>query len=218
MKRKSFNGLIICNGDIDEKFLRRIVKSNRRPTLIAADGASNTLKLIKVIPDYITGDLDSIKSSVLKYYRHQDVKIKKIPEQEHTDFEKSIKLALTLKLKNLRVIGYGGKRIDHTINNFSVLKRYHKKADIRFVDAEFEVFYTDKAAEFNYRKGDTISFLGMPKAAGVKTRGLLYPLNDEPLEFGLREGILNQASLDKIKIAMKAGNLLIFRKHYGKTF
>jgi thiamine pyrophosphokinase len=206
--------LIVCNGDINQKLLSKILKSDRKTTLIAADGASNILKQLKIIPHYIVGDLDSIKKSVLNYYRNKGVKIKNISEQKHTDLEKSIRLALSLKLRRIDVIGYGGKRIDHTINNFSVLKRYYRKADIRFLDIEFEIFYTNKSVAFKYRKGDTISILGMPEAKGVKTHGLLYPLRNEPLEFGVREGILNEAAMNTVKIEMEKGELLIFKKHY----
>ncbi len=215
MKRKKLNCLILCNGDIDKKFLLKFLKSNPKAILISADGASNILRKYKLTPDYIVGDFDSIKFSVLSYYKRAGVTIKKKSEQEHTDLEKSIMLALSLKLKNITVIGYAGKRIDHTINNFSILKRYYKKAHIRFLDSEFEIFYTNKPLEFKYHKGDIISFLGMPKADGVKTYGLVYPLNDESLEFGIREGTLNKALSNKVNIKLKKGSLLVFRKHHG---
>lgn len=214
MKRESLNCLIVCNGDIDKKLLLKFLKSNPKVIKISADGASNILQRHNITPDYIVGDLDSIKPSVLSYYKHAGVTVKNISEQEHTDFEKAIMLALSLKPKNITVIGYAGKRIDHTINNFSILKRYYKKANIRFLDSDFEVFYTNKPIEFKYRKGNIISFLGMPKAEGVKTYGLIYPLNNEPLEFGVREGILNEALSNKVRIEMKKGELLVFRKHY----
>ncbi len=204
--------LILCNGDINKKFLIKVLNANPKITLIAADGAANTLLKYKIIPNHIVGDLDSIKPSVLKYYRSHSVKIKKIVEQEHTDLEKSIKLALSLKLKHIGIIGYAGKRIDHTINHFSILKRYYKKADIRFIDPEFEIFYTDKSVEFKSRKGDVVSFLGMPKAEGVRTSGLKYALHNEPLEFGVREGVLNEAVSDKVGISIEKGILLVFRK------
>lgn len=211
------DGLIVCNGDINRKFFIKVLKANPKITLIAADGASNILYKYKITPDYIVGDLDSIKPSVLKYFKSRGVKIKKITEQEHTDLEKSIKLALSLKLKHIRIIGYAGKRIDHTINHFSILKRYYKKADIRFIDPEFEIFYTDKSIEFKSRKGGVVSFLGMPKAEGIRTSGLKYALHNEPLEFGVREGALNEAVSDKVRIGIRKGLLIIFKKHYSKV-
>lgn len=209
--------LIICDGTIDKRLLRQVLKSYRENlTIIATDGAANTLYRFRVRPDFIAGDLDSIKSSVLSYYRRQAVKIVAMPEQDHTDFEKCIRLALRLRFRTIRIIGYSGKRIDHSINHFSILKRYHRKADIRFIDREFDVFYTDKGFEAECKKGDVVSFLGMPKAEGILTTGLVYPLSNETLEFGIREGVLNEAASERVSVRMKRGTMLVFRKHHSR--
>ena len=198
--------------------------------LIAADGAANILHQYKLTPHYIVGDLDSIKPTVLRYYKRRGVKIKHLPSQETTDLEKSIRLALSLKMKHIRVIGYSGKRIDHTLNNFSILLRYsfprrvrfsegpasggrNTHLDIRFLDDKFEIFCTNKSIEFPARKGDIVSLLGMPNAEGITTYGLKYPLNNNTLEFGLREGVSNEAIASEVRINVSRGQLLIFRKH-----
>jgi thiamine pyrophosphokinase len=105
--------------------------------MIAADGASDFLYKHKFIPDYIIGDLDSVSPETLLSLQKEKVIVKKIAEQNHNDFEKSIMFALYKEWNKITVIGYGGKRIDHTINNFSILKKYYKKCDIRFIDDEF---------------------------------------------------------------------------------
>jgi thiamine pyrophosphokinase len=208
--------LIVCDGTIDKILLLSLLKTYQRNlTIIAADGAANTLYRFRLKPDYIAGDLDSIKPSVVAYYKRQAVKIVAVPEQEHTDLEKCIRLALRLRFRTIRIIGYSGKRIDHTINNFSILMRYYRRGDIRFLDSDFEVFYTDKGFQANCRKGDVVSFLGMPKAKGVVTEGLVYSLSNEDIEFGVREGALNEAAEERVRIGMKKGILLVFRKHHS---
>ena len=54
----------------------------------------------------------------------------------------------------------------------------------------------------------------LPVATKIKTEGLMYALNGEPLEFGVREGTLNISNSDKIKINFEEGDLLLFKKHF----
>lgn len=211
--------IIICNGQINKRLLFKLLnpsKTSKKPIIISADGASKILYRLKIIPDYIIGDLDSISQKALNYFKRKKVHIEKISEQEHNDLEKCINFAVAKRIKDILVIGFSGKRIDHTLNNFSVLKRNFKKSRIRFIDERFEIFFIDKGAKFDYKKGVDLSLLGMPKAEGIETYGLKYVLNKEKLEFGVREGALNEANENVVKIKFHKGDLLVFKEHFGK--
>jgi thiamine pyrophosphokinase len=216
-RRKTNRCLIVCDGLINRRLLNIFLKQNERSSfaIISADGASNFLFRLNIKPDYIIGDLDSIFPEVLQLYKKTGVSAKKIIEQEHNDLEKCISFALSKGIKNITIIGYGGKRIDHTINNFSILKRYYNKCSIRFIDDEFEIFIIDREIEFDYKKGEIVSIQGFPKAEGVVAEGLQFPLNNSALEFGIHEGALNKAISDKVKISIKKGQLIIFKKHFS---
>lgn len=203
--------LIVLDGDVSVSLLKHLVKSSQY-TIIAADGAANLLYKLKIAPHFIIGDLDSVTLQALKYSMSRKTTIIKITEQEHNDFEKCIMFALSNKLKDITVIGYAGRRTDHMLNNFSVMKRYYRKSNIRFIDNEFEMFFVRKLAQFSCRKGAEISLLAMPKAGGVKTHGLKYPLYDETLQFGKRQGALNKAISNKVKIEVKSGDLLAVKR------
>ncbi len=92
------------------------------------------------------------------------------------------------------------------------MKRYYKKCRIRLIDKDFEIFFAEKTTEFNCKTGETVSLMAMPKAEGITTYGLQYPLRNETLEFGVREGTLNKTVKNKVKIEFKKGDLLIFKK------
>lgn len=202
--------LIILDGDINRSLLSKLIKTH--PLIISADGASNKLYRWKIIPDYIIGDLDSILSAAHAFFKKNNVHIKKIAEQEHNDFEKCIRFAMSKKIDSITVAGCGGKRTDHMLNNFSVMKKYYKKSSIKLVDMDFEIFFAGKTAEFSCKKGDIVSLLALPKAEGITTRGLQYRLKNESLEFGKREGALNKAVSSKVKIEVRKGDLLIFKR------
>jgi thiamine pyrophosphokinase len=213
------NCLIVCNGEFSKKLFNKFDRLNspaKQFTVIACDGAANTLKKYSAAPDIITGDFDSISPKVLSYYKNKKVIVKKVFDQDKTDLEKAIGLALKTHHKNITVIGYAGGRTDHTLNNFSVLKKNCGKCSMKFVDDEFEIFFAGKTTEFDYKKGEVVSLLAMPKAERIKTTGLKWQLKNETLEFGKREGALNMSSANHVKIETGKGSLLIFKKHFGK--
>ena len=45
-----------------------------------------------VAPDMITGDMDSIKENVLSYFKRKGSKIVETPDQNETDFSKTLRL------------------------------------------------------------------------------------------------------------------------------
>jgi len=144
------------------------------------------------------------------FLKEKGVEVRKISEQDTTDFEKSLFYILEHNLNNVIVFGAVSSRPDHTLNNFSIMKRYYKILDIRMIDKDFEIFYIKNKVSFKSEVGKTVSFMAMPTAKGITTKGLKYSLNNETLEFGIREGTLNKTSAKSINISFKSGNLLLF--------
>jgi len=205
--------LIILNSKLPRKnVLDKFLKLFKY--IICADGGANRIKKLNIIPDIIIGDLDSVSDKTIIYYSSRGVEIRKIDEQETTDFEKSLIYCLTKKIKECVVFGATSSRADHTLNNFSILKRYYKKIKLKIIDDKYEIFCINKSIKFDYKKGSIISFLGFPVARKIITKGLKYPLNNEDLELGKREGTLNLSVTKSIDIKFKEGDLLIFRRHF----
>lgn len=211
MISKQNNCLIVCDGALSKRQLDKFVIRNepRNMVIISCDGASEFLRKNKVTPNYIIGDLDSITPKTLTYYKTKKVAIKKAVNQDKNDFEKALDLAMQKKFKNISIIGLTGKRFDHSINNISILKRYSRKANIRVYDENFVMMIISKAAELHCKVGDVVSLIPLPEAKGITTHGLKYPLRNGSLVFGKREGALNQAVEENVKIKIKKGELLL---------
>jgi len=205
--------IIFLNGDTPHK---KVVKNyiSKDTIIIGADGGANHLINYNIIPNIIIGDMDSIKQSNLKKFHNAGAEIVKISEQETTDFEKCLMYCLKNKILNISVFGGASPRADHTLNNYSVMKRYYKKLNIKLIDDIFEISFINKLIKFNYRKDELISLLPLPKANRVTTTGLEFPLKEETLEFGTREGTLNKSVSTKVSISFKGGSLLLFKKHF----
>ncbi len=205
--------LIFLNGKIPGRRLINKI-TEKKNYIIAADGGANALKKIGIIPDIIIGDFDSVSKATLNYFASKKVVCKRISEQETTDFEKSLKFCVENKLNEIMVLGGSSMRPDHTLNNYSVMKRYYKKLNIRMLTDEYEIFFIRKRINFRYRINSPVSLLALPKAERISTRGLKYGLTNSDLEFGIKEGALNESVSSRISISFGSGSLLLFRKHF----
>jgi len=209
--------LIVCNGQLTKKELSQFTKFNkprRAISIIACDGASDFLKSCGLIPNVIIGDLDSVNSQTLKYFSRRKVTIRKVVDQNKNDLEKAILFALSKKFNVINIVGFGGKRLDHTLNNLSILKKFYRKAKIKIYDNGFVGEIIGKSAEFECKVGDIISLIPLPKAVGVTTTGLKYPLKNGTLEFGVREGALNEAVEKNVTVKIKQGVLFVLTGKY----
>lgn len=215
IKKNSFkNALIVLNGKLSYSLINKFTdlnKPRRQHVIIAADGASDFLFRHRIIPDVIIGDLDSISSAAKKNFTLKKVKIIKITDQYRNDLEKCLDFALSNGIKKISIVGFSGKRFDHTINNISILKKFSGKADLTVFERNFEYFFINKKIEFVCKPGDIVSLIALPLAAGITTKGLKYPLKNEILELGKREGALNTAISEKVKIRFTKGDLLVVK-------
>ncbi len=207
------NTILILNGDMPPA---RIFKRFRKKDdyIICADGGANNARKAGIKADIIIGDFDSITKSTLNFYKRKNTEFLKISEQDTTDLEKSLMYIVGNGLDNLLIFGAISGRPDHTLNNFSVLKRYGKILNMRIFDRTYEIYFISGRTEFNYKKGHTVSLIPMPLAEGITTKGLKYALKDESLESGIREGALNVSSAAKVTVEFKSGALLLFKKHF----
>ncbi|MCX7833267.1 MAG: thiamine diphosphokinase [Ignavibacteria bacterium] len=213
MRKNKQRGIIFLNGYIpEEKIYKYFIKG--KCYIIFADGAANLMRKSKILPDVILGDLDSATMETLKYYLKRNVLVMKFTEQETTDFEKSLLHLEEKGIREIYVFGFMSLRPDHSLNNFSIMKRYYKKMDIYFVDSEYITNFIKNKIRFEYKVNEVISLLPFPYAKGIKTKGLQYPLNNEDLILGIREGTLNYSNTKKVEISFIDGDLLLFRKHF----
>ncbi len=207
---KQKHALIICNGEMPStKLVSPLLK--KKPLIICADGGANKVRPFGIIPDYIIGDLDSITQKTRLYF--SSVPIIHVSDQNSTDLEKVLEFLLTSRIQSATIIGATGERPDHTMSNFSILMKYHKKITLQFFDELCTVEIIQKKIRFKAETGQQISLVPMGKCSGITTKGLKYPLKDESLELGFREGSSNEAIAATVDVIVKSGSLLLFKIH-----
>ncbi|SRR5690554_1126686 len=198
--------VILCDGQIPPSGL--IEPAVQEADLfIAADGGANTARDLGLEPDLITGDLDSYV-----YHPEESNKIIRDSDQETNDLEKALSLAEQRGARRVVVYGATGKRLDHTLKNLSVLKKYLPRFDdLRYMDQYGEILLLPKTFRRRVPPGTVLSLFPLSGAvSGITTRGLRYPLHGETLENGVRDGSSNEAVSEQIEITHEKGDLLLF--------
>lgn len=102
------------------------MQSNKYDYIIAADKGLESLNKLKIRPDYIIGDFDSVNKTILEEYNDTSITYLK-PEKDFTDTHMALKMAIDKGSKSITIIGATGTRIDHLLANIHILKEALEK-------------------------------------------------------------------------------------------
>lgn len=185
---------------------KRIPELNQFEKIYCTDGAYNYLRKLKVQPDVISGDLDSLDRSQIP----TSIEIVETPDQDFTDFEKALQLIEQSGYQEVYVYGSSGMEHDHFLGNLSTALKFKESLTLVFFDDYSYYFFTDKQTILEGYQGRTISLYPFPTAENIVTKGLKYSLNNESLDLTSRIGIRNQAVEEQVEISYEKGDLLVF--------
>ncbi len=202
--------LIFANGRIpDTKKVHNLVQAG--DVLIAADGGTQHILAMGLVPSVIMGDLDSVSESSLDNIQPMPEIIRHPRDKEETDLELALRFALIKGYEPIILVAALGGRLDQTIGNLSLLSSPDLSSlDIRIDDGQEEAFFSHGSTEWRGRAGDIVSLLpwGMP-VHGVRTTGLRWPLRGETLHPDKTRGISNEMLGSSASVNLDSGVLLI---------
>ncbi len=180
-------------------------------SLIAAtDGAFHYLKE-KNFPleklDFISGDFDSHSGNDENVYQEKFIYT---PDQNKTDFQKSLEIIAEKGFKKVDVYGGSGAEMDHFLGNLTVAFIFKDALEITFFDEFSSYFFAPKDLVLENVKGKTVSLYPFPKTVNIITTGLKWPLTKENLDLTTRIGTRNIAVDERVTIDFENGALVIF--------
>lgn len=180
-------------------------------SLIAcSDGAFHYLKE-KGLPleklDFISGDFDSHSGKDETIYHEKFIFT---PDQNKTDFEKSLEIIKERGYKEVDVYGGSGGEMDHFLGNLTVAFIFKDDLKITFFDDHSHYFFAPNILVLNDVKNKLISLYPFPKAENITTKGLKWSLIKENLEITNRIGTRNFAQENSVTIEFDTGNLVVF--------
>jgi thiamine pyrophosphokinase len=206
MKKKIKSIAIFCNGQKVSKHIFSLYKDTI-DYIICADGGADKIQDLNVSPNVIIGDFDSITKKLL--HKYPDCKVIHLTDQYSTDLEKALNHAITLKKKNILIFGATGTRIDHTLTNLNMLKKFHQHANIEIISNRAKLIYTNKSIELKLPHCIIVSLFPIGLVKKVTLTGFQFPLKNEDLEFGVRDGQSNLTIGTNQKITFEKGELFI---------
>lgn len=202
--------IIIANGRSPSKNVVNFFKKKNYSTIICADGGANSAFKLGLVPDFIVGDLDSIKPEILKFFSDKSTIIK-IKRQNDTDVEKCLKFAIRKGFSEALLLGVTGDRLDHTICNLGIVLKFYKQIKCSIVAENSYLTPTDETITLKSISGETISIYAFDRKTKITSEGLKYPLQNSTLAFGEKESTSNVALSNSVKIVVKGGIIFIIR-------
>ena len=125
--------------------------------IACSDGAFHYLKernfpLEKL--DFISGDFDSHSGKDENIYEEKFIYT---PDQNKTDFQKSLEIIAEKGFTKVDVYGGSGGEMDHFLGNLTVAFLFKNNLKITFFDEYGSYFFSPKKLVLNEVKGKTIS-------------------------------------------------------------
>ena len=170
------NVSVILNGQMptDDTIINQITNSDY---IIAVDGSANKLFDLEIIPDVIIGDLDSLQN-----IKNKDIELVETPDQNKTDFRKTLEWCIEKNILNISIFGISGESEDHFLGNYYTLSDFGEKISWKaFTD--FSVISPCVGnKKFESFKGQKVSLFCMKGSSTINSENLEYPLQSYHLK------------------------------------
>lgn len=183
--------------------------------IIAGDRGLEALYQLKMIPNHVVGDFDSVSPEILEFYKKQSQIIFHTfhAEKDNTDTDIALQLAIRLKSSKITIMGALGKRMDHAIANIHILKdALEANIPCQMIDEHNRIYLINKEMTLEKEKvyGKYVSLIPLTSTVeGLTLTGFKYPLHDYTLLIGTSLGISNEIVTDTAHIEMNNGILIV---------
>lgn len=201
---------IVGNGNLGSRtFVTNALKNAK--IVICTDGGADKLTLMKIIPDFIIGDMDSVSKTILQgLKKNSKTQVLFDPDQNATDMELAIRLANSMNPSEIIIIGAIGSRMDHTIANLYSLTQLRRGIKAKIIDEHNEIELVRKKVSLQGKKGDIISVIPLGPIRGLTYTGLKWNVknwNKQSTWFG----ICNVMTGSRATISLTKGKVLVMR-------
>jgi len=204
-------GLIFTGGDGPEpkKEILEIIKNTS--VTVAADSGLHLAEKFNIKPDFILGDMDSLKNAdnmLIKYPNKSIFRYKE--DKDFTDTELALLFLAEKGCDKTIIVGGSGGRTDHFLGIFYLFFR-EMRPDIWILKEEI-AWNVEGKFLLNTVKGEVISLFPLSvNGCKMKSSGLKWELDSLDWKVG-DAGISNIALENKIEIEMVNGRLLLIKK------
>lgn len=186
--------------------------------VICADSGARHAAVLGIVPNYIVGDMDSVKPSLLDEFQDKGSIIIKFPrDKNEVDTELAIEVALENKVNEIVIYGGLGERLDHTQANIHLLiALLHKGVRAYLIDDRHRISLVSQESPVRIKdSGAVFSLLPLTcKVEGVQIKGAQWELEDALFETGKPYGVSNRVTEEYAEISVKRGTLILYEISY----
>lgn len=191
--------------------------------VIAVDGGLSYCEFLKLEPDIIIGDFDSLGEgekealSVLKQQIPERI-ITLDKEKDDTDMLAALKYGLSRGYKDFRIYAACGGRLEHTLANIQCLLYLKNHAAVGYlIDAGSMILVLqNESVEFKEDMEGYLSLFSLGKQArGVNIRGMKYPLKDYTMSNAFPIGVSNEFTGERAVVSVEDGELVCILQYVG---
>ncbi|MBM3699384.1 MAG: thiamine diphosphokinase [Actinobacteria bacterium] len=220
--KKNSKAILVTNGKINDYpalsgILIKTFGYSNDDFVIAADGGAGNCINLKIFPDVIIGDMDSITASVLSRLNSTSKELEFINcshDKDQSDTQLALDYLKSRNFKKVLVAGALGGRFDHSFANIMLLaSESYEDMDISIISGSSEIFIVSGPCSIKGTEGKKISIFSLtPYVYFEKTAGLRYRLKNEKLFFSPARGLSNEFIKNTVKLYFENGKLLIVRE------
>lgn len=198
--------LMFANGSLpNSAIVDELIESCE--TIVACDGGGNHCLEYDLIPNYLTGDFDSIDSPAIEKFRIQGTQIIEMQNQNRSDLSKALKWLESSGVKSIDVVGIEGGRLDHQFGVWSSLIESESYATLHY--DEFILYRIPNSQKIIQTDiGKIVSLHPISACEDVEITGCEFELNGEIMSIGTK-GIHNVATSDTVRISKSSGDLFL---------
>ncbi len=191
--------------------------------VIAADGGFSYCRRMKLEPDLVLGDFDSLTGEgrreleALRLSCPEKVQILPV-EKDDTDMLAAIREGLARGYRLFHIYGGQGGRLDHTIANIQCLNFLKEQgAEGMLLEEDGMIrLLRDETVELSSRCEGRLSLFSYgERAEGVNIRNMKYELKDAVLTNSFPIGVSNEFIGRPASVSVRKGTLLLLI-HWGK--
>ena len=206
--------IIFANGELpDLKKVRAFLRDD--DYILCADGGTRHALALKLKPDLVIGDMDSISKSAWQKLKKSGISVEMFPrDKNETDLELAINRAIDMKPEQIVIVAALGGRLDQTLGNITLLADARLSVvDVRLDDGVEEILICRDQVDVQGRSGDLISLIPWQGAVtGVQTKDLKWALHQETLYSDKTRGISNEMTGEMASVSIQSGLLLVIHR------